>query len=890
MSETHLSAATDFTLELDALVRSIAVSHTIPHALFLGAGSSISSGIPSAQRCIWEWKRTIFLSNNPGCESQFAELSLLSTQDKIQRWLDKKGGFPPADSPEEYAFYIEKCYPVAQHRRVFFQEYVQKARPHLGYRLLCLLAESGLMHSVWTTNFDGLVARAAAGFDLSPIEVGGDSQERLPRQLAKGELLCVSMHGDYRYDSLKNTAAELRTQEDDLRAALIRYLADIPLIVSGYSGRDASVMTALHDLFSHSGKGNLYWCGLADHPSIAVTELLESARSNGRSAFYVQSSGFDDLLYRIAVLSLTGEQGENVRKLVEEFGRPEEHSRAQFQVDAKSFQVAIKSNAFPITCPAEALLFEPTEWPPDKRWKWLEGLTDPTGMVAVPFKTKVLCLGTIDEIQTIFSGKIKGPIDRVPIEEKEYRYDDTNTKALFLRAIVRSLAKLTSLQTDNRDFLWDSVPTERYAYGDHTYRIHDAAYLSLRRIADIDYLIIMPSLHVTTLDGNPADTTAVKTVRQAKLGYQHNKPFHEAISSWASRIWKSTGGRIECPPGCGSTFHFQLKKHPVFGKISRPGGKPLTIQPAHDQYYKHIGFQLDEPKLLFSSKSGTGTASATHPIRGILDNRPYDYAITQKGFSSSIRVGVVCTEMASAAFSVFLRKHESTHKPNSTESDYLLDFPGFQSAFGLPLEVARPNDPGWQKYETPSSNSNIKEGALSLARNIIQAITSVRAATSAQVVIICVPSAVDGWTRYETTDELFDLHDFVKAYCVQHGIATQFIQESTCEDKQECRLWWWLSLAIYVKAMRTPWLLDELDPGTAFVGFGVSVNRKAEKGHQVVLGCSHIYNSQGIGLQYRLTKVENPIFIGRRNVFLSKDDADRVHFSVPLHVLVGAIG
>ena len=40
---------------------------------------------------------------------------------------------------------------------------------------------------------------------------------RTPRRLpGPGELLCVSLHGDYRYDELKNTPDELREQEHEL--------------------------------------------------------------------------------------------------------------------------------------------------------------------------------------------------------------------------------------------------------------------------------------------------------------------------------------------------------------------------------------------------------------------------------------------------------------------------------------------------------------------------------------------------------------------------------------------------------------------------------------------------------------------------------------------------
>ena len=39
-------------------------------------------------------------------------------------------------------------------------------------------------------------------------------------------------------------------------------------------------------------------------------------------------------------------------------------------------------------------------------------------------------------------------------------------------------------------------------------------------------------------------------------------------------------------------------------------------------------------------------------------------------------------------------------------------------------------------------------------------------------------------------------------------------------------------------------------------------------GSKYYLGCSHIYNSNGLGLRYRLSKIDNPI-IRHHNPFLS---------------------
>lgn len=253
-------------LALDAFVRSIAVNAQVGHMLVLGAGASISSNVPSAENCVWQWKRSIFLSNHPGVERSFDELSLGSVQLRIQVWLDSQPDFPAAGAPEEYGFYIERCYPRTEDRQAFFQRHVQVARPSGGYRLAARMAQAGLLRSVWTTNFDGLMARALAETPVTPVEIGLNSTSRVMRLDRTGELPCVALHGDYRYDALKNTNAELQRLDADLRQDLVERAVSSPLIVMGYSGRDRSIMDALANSYSRSGPGTLYWCGYGDGP------------------------------------------------------------------------------------------------------------------------------------------------------------------------------------------------------------------------------------------------------------------------------------------------------------------------------------------------------------------------------------------------------------------------------------------------------------------------------------------------------------------------------------------------------------------------------------------------------------------------------------------------
>ena len=306
IQEHHSSEGLNLTqtMSLEAMVRSIGMLKDQPLLVFLGAGASMSSGMSSATQCIWEWKRSILLTNNPGLERQFEEVSLPSVRQRIQRWLDAQRRFPKEGAQDEYSVFVEECYARGDDRRRYFQNWVKAANPGLGYQLLAELAKRRLVGSVWTTNFDGLVARAATAHGVAAIEIGQDSKERATRPVALGELQCVSMHGDYRNDPLKNTQGELAAQEAELRAALIPLLRTHPVLVCGYSGRDASVMTAFLEAYQEPKQQRmpLFWTQYGDAAATGdVARLLETPTALEPQRFIVPGVTFDDLMHEIAL-------------------------------------------------------------------------------------------------------------------------------------------------------------------------------------------------------------------------------------------------------------------------------------------------------------------------------------------------------------------------------------------------------------------------------------------------------------------------------------------------------------------------------------------------------------------------------------------------------------
>lgn len=78
-------------MDFDAFLRSFNQNKDCSFAFLLGAGASITSGVQSAEDCIWDWKRLIYISKNPTKES-FIDIHSDSCRKKVQAWIDEQGG------------------------------------------------------------------------------------------------------------------------------------------------------------------------------------------------------------------------------------------------------------------------------------------------------------------------------------------------------------------------------------------------------------------------------------------------------------------------------------------------------------------------------------------------------------------------------------------------------------------------------------------------------------------------------------------------------------------------------------------------------------------------------------------------------------------------------
>ncbi len=848
-------------LQFDEFLRSITISKNDTYTILLGAGCSISSGIPSANDCIWDWKGAIYKSNNPSNSDWINNFRNPKVQKTIQTWLDNQGTFVEKGSNEEYSYYAKKCFPIDSNRRQYFQKICSNIKPAIGYRAIPILVKQGMLDSVWTTNFDDLVSNSCIIGGVQGIDISLDTVDRInQRTQSKNELPIIKLHGDFKYGELKNTNEELQVQDETFRNKLIDYLGDKHLIVVGYSGRDNSLMSALKDAYSKKGGGMLFWCGYHDNLSAPVSELIKHAKENEREAFYIPTDGFDTTILNIAKLVV-----ENNASLKQELSEIQEvgeinDSFTPFDLKPPRINKVLKSNCFPLKFPEEVLVFDGII--EAKPWDTINSIAlQRNDISAIPYQGKIWAFGTVEVLKEAFEGIISGDITRKPLTDT--RIHNSGINSLMLSSICKVLTATKELKTNFRNKIWSN----EYQTIANT-QVYNAVKLSLEKIRGEFYLTLNPSFHIND------DTHSKDLMQRIGLAFYHkiwNSKYNDYIKKWSKLLF--THDKFELPLNSGSGFNFVIGKIPLFTNICELSNSYTNKHNVPNKYIKLKGVQFKESELVFSTKHGNNHTTDTHPMRGLLNNRPFETSLNTF-LSDSIQLGVICPVLDADGFYKFLLKQNQKIPKFSEKEDYIIDFEGFYNTYGLSLNIPEPTSSDWLTLAEPVKQ-DIKEIAHEIKRNICEQISQLKTSGNQKVIVIFIPERWDNFTSYHEEGESFDLHDYVKAYCVEKRVTSQFIREKTIKDsRQSCQINWWLSLSYYVKSLRTPWILSNIDKSTAFAGIGYSVDSKKDDKAHIILGCSHIYSSSGEGLKYKLSKISNDRIEWRyKKPHLGYDDA-----------------
>ena len=254
--------------------------HDVHYAFWLGAGCSISAGIPGAASLVAErWL------------PQLQQVKGVSDED-FENWV--KDAFPGYDSQDPAAHYgtvMEELFiqPEARQREV--EALCDGRYPGFGYAVLAALLarRDGLFNVGLTTNFDDLIADAMYVFtEARPLVIPDEALASFIRPTRLRPLV-IKVHGDHRL-SPRNTETETETLKQGISESIANLLHDRGVIFVGYGGNDKGIAELLTALPAQALPLGIWWVSRKE-PHGVLRKWL-----SGRNAIWIESPGFEELM------------------------------------------------------------------------------------------------------------------------------------------------------------------------------------------------------------------------------------------------------------------------------------------------------------------------------------------------------------------------------------------------------------------------------------------------------------------------------------------------------------------------------------------------------------------------------------------------------------------
>ena len=284
--------------------------------LLLGAGASISSGIPAAGEAVeriakWRW----CLDNDR-----------LPQDPSVRRadywpWLTRQHWFSEdVKLAELYPDAVKHLLNVANDRRVFFEDMIHPpVHPNRGYVGLVNILHQGWITTVLTTNFDECIQNARVLANRPHHLVAIKTPSDLVRfSSAPENPQLVYLHGSVEHLTDKNLSVDVQQMDSEIVERVRPLLRDHPIIVVGYRGAEPSVMRGLFfDNIGYTSKfyHGIYWCVLDREIDAPLAPMVaELAVAVGGNFSKVSISGFDDLFEAELFKRLVAEGAQPTRR------------------------------------------------------------------------------------------------------------------------------------------------------------------------------------------------------------------------------------------------------------------------------------------------------------------------------------------------------------------------------------------------------------------------------------------------------------------------------------------------------------------------------------------------------------------------------------------------
>lgn len=218
-----------------------------PFAALIGAGCSVTAGIPSAAKLVEEIKRKYALR------------------------LKKL----PSEKQSDYGACMGELLP--SERKDILQPYLQNAKVNWANLAIAALLAKGYLARVLTFNFDQVLERACGigGHYPAVYDFGVSPAETLDH-VVEGSI--IHLHGQSYGLTMMNSDEDTEYHARKLSPLIRQTLGRFPLLVLGYSAEADKVFPVLSSIYCDQTSENLVWCGYGESEPTHVRSVCSDCR------------------------------------------------------------------------------------------------------------------------------------------------------------------------------------------------------------------------------------------------------------------------------------------------------------------------------------------------------------------------------------------------------------------------------------------------------------------------------------------------------------------------------------------------------------------------------------------------------------------------------------
>ncbi|MDR1895223.1 MAG: SIR2 family protein [Prevotellaceae bacterium] len=830
-------------IELAQFLRSFKIAPNGQMAFFLGSGSSIQAGIPTGSNLVWEFKKEIYCSETKTSPEKFKDLQSTANRAILQGYFDAQENNPKLYDSSEYSHYFEKCYPASTNREQFIRNLMRDIKPSLGYNCLGDLIIKGKIKNVWTTNFDELIEsgikQLEAGFSFRVLSSA--NKDSINITYDKDFPNIYKLHGDYRYDKIKNTLQEVQKLEISMNKKFEESLFDGGLIIAGYSGSDESIMSILEKTVSNSRflPNGMVWL---KHKYSELSErtkiLMNQTCDNNENSGVIEIDGFDEFMYSC----YQNVSGDN--QIINEHWKDFSNRCLPVNFSSPKANYFIKLNTFESTSIPKPVSFDSDI----ASWKELREIVGTASLIVALFARKIYCFGSLDVINKTFQQHILSK----PITEdipSRYLYRNNSFYTGMLYALIDiSLSAKGAINKFGRNKYYNTVKKEQVTENYIPYCVYDAIEIGLEYINGKYHLSLLLTVYITDNDGNPVNKDIRKVVTNKKMSTTWNASYDEKLKNWNRLLRTNNVGFIEFNY---VGFNLQFNHACItYGNTNKTGNYP-----------QRTVYQFDEPIMLFNIKNKD--AKGINQLRGIAGYGPIDFSYATNEQRYSIKLAVVAPNDDISKVLNHLGKLKIGNTL-ITDDGFTPIFNGFEKIYKQDIDIPQQGD----KKRCIVYDGTVIQTKEILVKTLKEKIEVL--STESQnfaILVIYVPKYFEQF-RIGNSEEDFNLHDSIKLYAMNKGIKVQFIEEKSLNAYEPCKVMWALSASLYAKKGGILWQPETLNKDTAFVGVSYALSKQGN----TAVGCSQLFDASGTGLRLLLRKINDPRFI-HKNPFMKADEA-----------------